>query len=333
MQRMLKILFSHGSLSQEQAFAAMSLIMEGRTPPEQLGAFLGFLRGKGESVDELTGFARCMRQHALKPPTKRMDLIDNCGTGGDNSNTFNISTAVSFVMAAAGLGVAKHGNRSISSQSGSADVLEALGVNIDLSMDDIARQIDTIGFGFLFARKCHPSMMHVAPVRASLGVRTVFNILGPLTNPLGTARQLIGVYDHTLLTKLAQVLINLGTHEAMLVSSADGLDEISLSSETFVVHLKDGIIKESIITPEDVGLVRVNKDALKGGDAKYNARIIEDILAGVKSPCRDVVLLNAAAALLVGTKASSLKAGFAIAEELVDSGRVALVLEKLRQFS
>ena len=330
---MLKILFTQGELTVDQAYGAMSLVMAASPVPEQLGAFLGYLRGKGESVDELTGFARCMRDHAVKPATLRHDLIDTCGTGGDGAGTFNISTAVALILAAAGLGVAKHGNRSVSSRCGSADVLEALGININLPMEAVGRQIDTIGFGFLFARKCHPSMMHVAPIRASLGVRTVFNILGPLTNPMAVTRQLIGVYDPKILVKLAQVLANLGTKEAMLVSSADGLDEISLAAETFVAHLKGGRIEELVITPEDAGLKRVPAADLTGGDARDNARIIEDILAGAKSPCRDVVLLNAAAALLVGGKVSCLREGVGLAADLVDSGHAAGILSKLKAFS
>ena len=332
MQQLLKILFSEGALSEEQSYEAMSFIMSGKALPAQLGAFLGFLRGKGESVAELTGFARCMRDHALKPEVKRDDLVDNCGTGGDGTGTFNISTAVSFVLAGAGLGVAKHGNRSVSSKSGSADVLEALGCDPDLPIETVGRQIDSIGFGFLFARKVHPAMRYVAPLRGWLGVRTVFNILGPLTNPLAPRRQLIGVYDRTMLTKLAHVLAALGTEEAMLVASADGLDEISLSAETFVAHLKNGKVKESVITPEDAGLARAPLAALQGGEAKTNAAIIQDVLGKVKSPRRDVVLLNAAACLMLCGKASSLREGAEFAGEIIDTGKAAAIIDKLRNF-
>lgn len=331
MRSILKKLFSGSSLSQDEATHAMKLLMENQVPPEQIGAFLGILKGKGETVDEITGFVRSMRNFSLDLSIKRTDLIETCGTGGDGSSTFNISTACTFVLAGGGLGIIKHGNRSASSQCGSADVLEALGININLSKEEIERQVDEIGFGFLFTRKFHPATKNIAPVRTSLGVRTVFNILDTLSNPASAKKQVIGVYDKNLLEKLAYVLKNLGSEEVMLVAGSDGLDEFTLSGKTYVTHLKEDNIYSYTVTPMEAGLKEASTSALKGGDASTNAEIIESILQGEKGPRRDIVLLNSAAAFMVSGKAKSINEGRKIAADVIDSKAAFNILEKLRE--
>ncbi|MBF0442539.1 MAG: anthranilate phosphoribosyltransferase [Oligoflexales bacterium] len=331
MRAFLGTLFEGKSLKRHDAMIAMELMMSGSAHPAQVGAFLAALKVKGESVEEVTGMAISMRQHALPLSIKRSDLIDTCGTGGDGTSTFNISTATALVLAGGGLGVVKHGNRSVSSRSGSADVIEALGVAIDLPPSEVAWSVDEIGFGFLFARSFHSSMRHVAEVRSALGVRTVFNILGPLTNPAGVKRQVIGVYDHRLLSLMTEVLRELGSEEVMVVCGEDGVDEFSISGKTFVSHLKEGQISSYEVAPEDFGLKRADISKIAGGTAHENGKIIERILQGESGAIRDVVVLNAGAALKVSGKASDIAEGCRMAGDIIDSGRAYEILKKLRQ--
>ena len=324
-------LFNKESLTRQEARQAMDALMSGSVSPVMVAAFLGALRGKGESVEEICGFAQSMRNHAAKIPLTQKDLVDTCGTGGDGADTFNISTAAAFVLAAAGLYVVKHGNRSVSSLCGSADVLEALGVKVDESPLQVAKSVEETGFGFLFAKTMHPSMKHVAPVRKELSVRTVFNLLGPLTNPAFAKRQVIGVYDKDLLEKMAHVLKELGSEEVMLVHGADGLDEVTLTDKTYVAHLKEGKVESYAITPEDFGFERCSIEDLKGGDASENARILTGILKGeIKGPKRDIVVMNGACALMVAGKAGDFLAARKMVESLLDNKKAYEVLEKVR---
>jgi anthranilate phosphoribosyltransferase len=327
----LKKVLEGKSLTKSEAKEVMDEIVDRAHSAEDIGAFLLALRRKGETIDEISGFAESLRNHARPINIRRQDLIDTCGTGGDGGLTFNISTAVAFVVGSSGLGVAKHGNRSVSSRSGSADVYEALGLKIEADENKIARSIDENGFGFLYAPHFHPAMGAVSPIRKSLGVRTVFNLLGPLVNPAKVKKQVIGVYDSSLLEKLGGVLMELGVTEALLVSSRDKLDEISLADLTYAVHLKDKKLTKIEITPEDAGLTRSSLDSLKGGTAEDNAKIIEGIFRGDKSPHLDVVLLNAGAALWIGGLAINLKDGVSKARELINKGLVTKLLETLRK--
>jgi anthranilate phosphoribosyltransferase len=305
--------------------------MTGSAEGAQIGAFLTALRIKGETVAEITGAARVMRDKSTKietPGKSKTDIVDTCGTGGDGSMTFNISTAAAFVTAAAGVTVAKHGNRSVSSKSGSADVLRSLGVNVEASIECVEQCIQKAGIGFLFAPLLHGAMKYAAPVRQALGIRTIFNILGPLTNPAGAKCQLIGVYDPALTDLLALVLNNLGTKHAFVVRGEDGLDEITLTTETRVTELKDGSIKTYHITPEDFGFDRCAPEDLTGGESTENAEIILKIFNGEKGPKRDIVLLNSAAAICAAGKVGSIAEGIAVAHGAIDSGEA---LEKLEQ--
>ncbi len=326
-------LFSGISLNEEEAHQAMDALMGGNVTSEEVGAFLGALRAKGETIGEIVGCAKSLRSHATPLPVKRTDIIDTCGTGGDGANTFNISTTNAFIIAAAGMGVCKHGNRSVSSQCGSADVLEELGVPIDLSPARAAAAIEEFGFAFLFAPKFHPAMGHVASIRRNLKARTIFNLLGPLVNPAFTKRQVMGVYEPRMLVPFAHVLKKLGAEEVMLVTGDDGLDEITTTTTTRVAHLKDGVVHEYQINPKEYGISLASPAALVGGDKKRNASIIEAILQGDdKGEKRDIVLLNAGAALQVSGKAKDLKEGLVLAAELIDSGRAYQILETARRF-
>ncbi len=322
------------SLSQEEAKNALGIILRGEASPVQLSALLVALRLKGESSEEIAGFVEAMREASVSVRPQRQDLIDLCGTGGDGSHTINISTIASIIVAACGLGVAKHGNRSASSQCGSADVLEELGIPIDLAPEKSQPAIDDFGFAFLFARTHHPAMKHVGPVRQELGVRTVFNILGPLSNPADVKRQLIGVFSNDVRSLMAEVLNHLGSEHVWVVHSIDeegrGLDELSLAGTTFVTELKDGKIENFEVTPEDAGLNRAPLKALVGGDQKHNAQRALAILGGEEGPQTDAVLLNSAAALLIGGKASNLKDGVALAKEVIANGSAKSLLEKLQ---
>ncbi len=329
----LKRLLAGESLDSLQARAAMNALIDGAATDAQAGAFLAALRVRGETVPELVGFASAMRARAVKVRPKRRPLIDTCGTGGDGSGTFNISTTVAFIAAGAGAAVAKHGNRAVSSRSGSADVLEALGVRTDVTPKLAAKCVDVAGVGFLFAPSLHPAFGRLVPIRRQLGTRTVFNLLGPLSNPAGAKRQLLGVYSTALVRPVAEALKALGSEEAMVVSSRDGLDEISLSAPTVIAHLRGGRIRMTELRPESLGLMRRPLQALAGGDAKKNAWITRAILFGEAGPAREVCLLNAAAALMVAGLARDWKEGLAMAADSIDSGRAAASLAILRRLT
>ena len=320
-------------LTREQAAETMCEFMRGEATPAQMGGFLVALRMKGETVEEITGFAETMRQFATRVETSRRPLVDTCGTGGDRSGTFNISTAAAFVVAGAGVAVAKHGNRSASSKCGSADVLEALGVNINASPEVVGESIDEVGVGFLFARQLHGAMKHVGPTRMELRMRTVFNILGPLTNPAGACGQVMGVFDASLVETLARVLANLGARHALVVAGGDGLDEITLSGPTFVAEARGGAVKSYQIEPGDVGLDSAPREALLGGEAEENAGILKQVLSGAPGPRRDVVLLNAAAGVLVGEGAEDWPGAVEAARASIDSGAAMAKLEGLARAS
>ncbi len=324
-----------GDLTYDEAFAVMNEIMDGDTTPTQNAAFLAALSTKSaraETTDEIAGCAAAMRAHAL-PVETDLDLFEIVGTGGDNAHSFNISTTSALVAAAAGMKVAKHGNRAASSKCGAADVLEALGVNIDEDPELCKRLLDEVGMCFFFAQKYHTSMRYVGAIRKELGFRTVFNILGPLTNPGHPKRQLLGVYDGYLVEPLAQVLIDLGVERGMVVFGEDKLDEISLSAPTKVCEFKDGWYRSYEVRPEDFGLSRCHKGDLVGGTPEENAQITRAILAGEKGPKRDAVLMNAGAALVIGEKAACWAEGIALAADLIDSGAAAKTLEALVEAS
>jgi len=320
-------------LSALEAEAVMMAIMSGQATEAQIGALLAALRGKGETVDEITGFARAMRRHVTKVAPQRRPLLDTCGTGGDGAHSFNISTTAAFVVAGAGVAIAKHGNRSVSSKSGSADVLQALGVNLDLTPEQVADCIDAVGFGFLFAPKLHPAMKYAIGPRREMGVRTVFNILGPLTNPAGASTQLIGVFSPALVEPIACVLRELGSESALVVNSHDGLDELTAAGPNHVAYLREGVVKTTRLDPQSLGLEPAGREALLGGDAQQNAAITRDILAGAQGPRRDVVLLNAGMALMTAGVASSPRKGLALAAESIDSGAAAQVLAHLIEYT
>lgn len=320
-------------LSAAEAEAVMDRIMSGDATPAQIGAFLAALRAKGETVAEITGFVRAMRGHATRVEPSRYPLVDTCGTGGDGAHTFNISTTAAFVVAGAGVAVAKHGNRSVSSRCGSADVLAALGVRLDLDPQAVARCIDEVGLGFLYAPLLHPAMKHAIGPRREMGVRTVFNLLGPLTNPAGASCQIVGVYDHTLVEPLAQVLAELGSAAAYVVSSADGLDELSAAGPNHVAAVEGGRVRPQQLDAQAYGIPRAGRDAIRGGDADENAAIARAVLAGERGPRRDVVLLNAALALVASGAASDVREGLDVAAESIDGGRAAGVLEALVAFT
>ena len=322
---------SKEDLTYEEAYTVMNEIMSGETTPTQNAAFLASLSTKSaraETTAEIAGCAAAMREKAT-PVDAGPDLFEIVGTGGDNAHSFNISTTSALVAAAGGMRVAKHGNRAASSKCGTADCLEALGVNIDQSPDKCRQLLDEVGMCFFFAQKYHTSMKYVGAIRRELGFRTVFNILGPLTNPGHPSMQLLGVYDEYLVQPLAQVLMNLGVKKGMVVYGQDKLDEISLSAPTTVCEFKDGWMKNYVITPEQFGLQRCTKQDLVGGTPAENAEITKAILSGEKGPKRDAVLMNAGAALYIGGKAESLAEGVKLAEEIIDSGKAMTTLEKL----
>ena len=322
-------------LTYQEAYSVMNEIMNGETSSTQNAAFLASLStksAKAETTDEIAGCAAAMRDHATKVETG-MDVFEIVGTGGDNAHSFNISTTAAIITAAGGMKVAKHGNRAASSNSGTADCLEALGVNIKQSPKKCVELLNEVGMCFLFAQQYHLSMKYVGAIRRELGFRTVFNILGPLTNPASPKMQLLGVYDDYLVEPLAQVLINLGIKRGMVVYGMDKLDEISLSSPTKICEIKDGWFKSYIIKPEDFGFERCSKDDLKGGTPDDNARITREILSGKKGHKRNAVLLNAGAALYIGGKADSLQIGIELAADLIDSGKAMRTLERLIEVS
>lgn len=317
------------NLSRLEAASLMHELMGGEAAPSLVGAILTALAMKGETVEEIAGMAETMRALATAIPASARPLVDTCGTGGDQSGTFNISTTAAFVAAGAGLHVAKHGNRSASSLCGSADVLEALGVNLDLSPENVAECIDQIGIGFLFARHLHTAMKHVGPIRAELKLRTVFNILGPLTNPAGADGQVMGVFDGKMVSSLAEVLLQLGSRHVFVVAGSDGLDELTLTGPSHVAEGRDGTVTAYDVTPEQFGLDRADAGSLKGGDAATNAAILRAVLSGETGPRRDIVVLNAAPALVAGGKAETLKEGVRVAQASIDSGAALNKLEEL----
>jgi anthranilate phosphoribosyltransferase len=316
------------SLTREEAARGFDRMMSGEATPSQMGGLLMALRVRGETVEEITGAVTVMREKMLRvaaPP----DAIDVVGTGGDASGSYNISTCAAFIVAGAGVPVAKHGNRALSSRSGAADVLAALGVKIELAPDAVGRCISEAGIGFMFAPAHHPAMKNVGPTRVELGTRTIFNLLGPLSNPAGVKRQMVGVFSRQWIEPLANVLKNLGSKSAWVVHGSDGLDEVTSAGPTYVAALENGAVRIFEITPEDVGVARAMPDMLRGGDADQNARALLDVLRGKKSAFRDVALMNAAAGLIVAGRAEDLKQGFALAAKSLDSGEAEGRLDRL----
>ncbi|MBP1710222.1 MAG: anthranilate phosphoribosyltransferase [Deltaproteobacteria bacterium] len=320
-------------LPEAEMMAAMEEIMGGEASPAQIAAFITALRMKGETVEEVTGAARIMRQKATRVNACATTIVDTCGTGGDKLNTFNISTTTAFVVAAAGIIVAKHGNRAVSSGCGSADVLEALGVNISVDQEIVEECIQQIGIGFLFAPKLHGAMKYAIGPRREIGIRTIFNMLGPLTNPAGATAQLLGVYDPKLTEMFADVLKNMGTKRAFIVHGLDGLDEVTITGETRVAELKDGIVRTYNIHPKDYVGTTYPLDDIRGGDPTTNAQITRDVLSGKPGACRDVVLMNAALAIVAGEKAANIKEGVKVAADCIDSGIAVKKLQALIEMS
>jgi anthranilate phosphoribosyltransferase len=314
-------------LSEAEAEAAFEIIMSGNATASQMGGLLLAMRVRGETVDEITGAARIMRSKAvaIKAPP---GTIDTCGTGGDGSGTFNVSTATALVLAGAGIPVAKHGNRALSSRSGSADVLTALGVNIDCDMAIVQRCLDEIGIGFLMAPRHHSATRHVAPTRVELATRTIFNLLGPLSNPAGARRQLVGVFAPEWVVPMAEVLGRLGAEHVWVFHGA-GMDELTTAGVSTVAEFKDGAVRSFEVAPEDAGLPRASLDDLKGGEPAHNAALMRGVLAGETGPLRDIVLLNSAAGFIVAGRASDLREGVSAAAEIIDSGKAAQVLDRL----
>jgi anthranilate phosphoribosyltransferase len=330
---LLERLRRHEDLSVEQASAAMAAIMRGDAAPAQIAGLLIGLAMKGERPAELVGLATTMREHAVPLPGARGPVFDTCGTGGDRSGSFNISTASALVVAACGVRVAKHGNRSVSSHCGSADVLQALGVHVQMSPSTAARCLDKAGIAFLFAPTFHPAMRHAAQARKDLGVRTAFNLLGPLTNPARPERQVVGVPRPELTELIARTLLALGAERAWVVHGADGLDELSTTGHTKVSEVRTGAVHTFYVHPGDYGLPKASAGALTGGDAATNARIVERVLAGERGPALDVVLLNAGAALLVAGVVESVQAGLARAARAIETGAAQATLDRLRTVS
>ncbi|MBN1905462.1 MAG: anthranilate phosphoribosyltransferase [Deltaproteobacteria bacterium] len=326
------------SLTESEMETAMDEIMSGEATPAQIGAFITALRIKGETVDEITGAAKVMRKKATKvniSPIKAKDgiILDVVGTGGDGAKSFNVSTATAFVTAGAGITVAKHGNRAVSSRCGAADVLEGLGVNLNIKSTDVEQCINETGIGFLFAPLFHGAMKHAAGPRKEIGIRSVFNLLGPLTNPAGATVLVLGVYNMNLTEKIAMVINRLGVKEAFVVCGEGNLDEISICGFTKISHVKDGIINTFKITPEEAGLKRADIKDIEGGDASYNARIINDILDGIKGPKRDMVLFNASAAFVAAGYAKDFNEGVMLGEKIIDSGKAKAKLDELIRFT
>jgi anthranilate phosphoribosyltransferase len=333
-QQALQRLLDGRDLEREETREVMGEIMRGEATPAQIGGFLVALRAKGETPDEIAGCAEAMRRHVLRVRPRREDLVDTAGTGGDGACTINISTAAALVAAAAGAAVAKHGNRAVSSACGSADVLEALGLQLEQEPDRIARSIDELGFGFLFAPSHHPAMRHAAPVRKELATRTVFNVLGPLTNPAGARAQVVGVYSPQLVRTIAEVLARLGARRAYVVHGAGGIDELSPVGPNLVCEVVDGSVYERELDPEaELGIPRCSVEELRGGTPEENATAIRSVLAGGNGGRRSAILLNAAGAIAAGGHAADLREGFELAREAVDSGAAAERLEHVIAFS
>ncbi|MBV4419470.1 anthranilate phosphoribosyltransferase [Clostridium tyrobutyricum] len=329
----IKKIVSGNDLSENEAEDVMNSIMSGKEPVSTVSGLLIALKMKGESISEITGCARAMRKMAVPVNLRSEYSIDTCGTGGDGGKTFNISTAASIIAAAAGIKVAKHGNKAVSSKSGSADVLKELGIKIDLDKSKVEKSIDDVGMGFLFAPMYHSAMKNVAGIRKELGVRTIFNILGPITNPAFVKGQILGVYKKELTHPIAKTLMNLGCERAMVVHGADGLDEITTTALTYVSELKDGEIKEYTIDPEEYGIEKASYEDISGGTPKENADIILDILKGKKGKKRDIVVLNSAAALYVGKKVANIKQGIDNVNEIIDSNKAYEKLQEMLNYS
>jgi len=332
-QEVLARLLDGHDMTRDEARAVMNEIMSGDATSAQIGGFLVALRLKGETADEIAGCAEGMRDHVVPVRPLSRDLVDTAGTGGDGGKTFNISTAAALVAAAAGAHVAKHGNRSVSSQTGSADVLEELGFDLDLPPERIAQSIDELGFGFMFAPTHHPAMRHAASVRRELAARTVFNVLGPLTNPAGARAQVVGVYSPTLVQTIAQVLARLGAHRAFVVHGAFGVDELSPAGPNLVCEVVDGAVHEREIDPLDLGVPRCDPQELRGGSAAENAAAIRDVFNGGNGGRRSAILLNAAGAIAAGGHAEDLREGLELARDALDSGAAAERLERLAAFT
>ena len=332
-KQFLEKLLDHQELSFDEASSLCGLFLDGSLNDSQMSALLIAMKMKGETVPEIAGFASMMRSKAVDMTIPGMDVIDNCGTGGDYSQSFNISTVSALIAAGAGCRIAKHGNKSVSSRCGSADVLQALGVNIQSDPEKIKEGIRSIGIGFLFAPNMHSAMKYVMSVRKTLGVRTLFNILGPLTNPARVRKQIIGVYEARLCEVYARVLKEMGHEEAYVVHGRDGLDEVSLSDSTLVYHLHNGEIRNFEVTPEMFGIKRVPRDVLKGGDAQENARIICDVLDGKPGPRREIACMNAAFSICLSGKSSTLQNAYPLACEAIDSGKAKKVLAQWKVMS
>ena len=332
-QQALSGLLDGHDLTREEARGVMGEVMAGEATPAQIAGFLVALRAKGETADEIAGCAEAMREHALVVRPTRDDLVDTAGTGGDGARTFNISTAAALVAATAGAAVAKHGNRAVSSACGSADVLEALGFELELPPGRIARSIDELGFGFLFAPSHHPAMRHAASVRRELATRTVFNVLGPLTNPAGARSQIVGVYEPGLVRTIAEVLARLGARRAFVVHGAGGVDELSPVGPNLVCEVVGGRVRERTVDPLDLGVARCAREDLRGGTPEENAAAIRDVFAGANGGRRSAILLNAAGAIAAGGLARDLAEGLAHAREALESGAAAKRLEQLVEFS
>jgi len=332
-QQALAELLERRDLTRKRAREVMDEIMRGDATQAQIGGFLVALRLKGETADEIAGCAEAMREHVLPVRPRRDDLVDTAGTGGDGASTINISTAAAIVAAAAGAGVAKHGNRAVSSASGSADVLEALGFSLEQPVERIEQSIDQLGFGFMFAPTHHPAMKHAAPVRRELAARTVFNVLGPLTNPAGARAQVIGVYARPLVRTIAEVLAQLGARHAFVVHGAYGVDELSPAGPNQVCEVVDGEVRERVIDPQELGIERCAPEALRGGSPAQNAQAIREVLGGAPGGRRDAILLNAAGAIAAAGRAADLREGLELARSAVDSGAAAARLDELARFS
>jgi len=329
----IKKLIEKEPLTRDESSAVMSEIMSGEATPSQIACLITALRIKGETADEITGFAKKMREFAITIHPKVEELVDTCGTGGDYSGTFNISTISAIVAAAAGAKIAKHGNRSATSKCGSADILEALGVKIDLTPERVERSIEEIGIGFLYAPNFHPAMKFAGPTRKEIGIRTIFNLLGPLTNPAGAKNQLIGVFSPSITELMAKVLNNLGSSEVMVVHGRDTLDEISVCDKTKISHLKNGKISNYDLDPKKFGIKLCKKEDILGGTVEDNVKITNEILNGSKGAKRDIVLLNTAAVLVLGKIASDMKEGIEIAGEIIDNGKARYKLKDMVEFS
>jgi len=332
-QEATELLSGSQDLTAGQMQAVMEEIMTGKADTPAIVSFLTALNKKGETVEELTAAVSVMRGHSAKIKTKHQVILDTCGTGGDRKGTFNVSTAVAFVVSGCGIAVAKHGNRSVSSCCGSADILEALGINIHETKEKLERCLDDIGIAFLFAQDLHPAMKYAMEARKHIGTKTMFNILGPLTNPAGATHQLVGVYDRHWTETLASVLANLGTVHALIVHGEDGLDEITTTSKTFISEEYKGEIKNYQICPEDFGFSKVKLEDLSGGRASDNAKILLDVLNGKSGPKRDIVLLNAGAAIYAADKVNSIKEGIELAKQSIDSKKALKKLELLKEYS